>query len=158
MSEHTINLDRLFDLVGVVCDEDATRGQVEELDTIAVADQEACRRYLGYCRMHDMLRLELCAHRATQAVYEQIGIKPSVTGSSESNVIRTEPPASPALPFLSTTLHNTLSYFSEGMPLAYLLATVITGLGLLIGSLIHVSQSGAGCSQFCASRSLSRTR
>ena len=41
--------------------------------------------------------------------------------------------------FLSTALHGTLGYFSEGMPLAYLLATVITGLGLLIGSLVHVS-------------------
>ena len=30
-------------------------------------------------------------------------------------------------------------YFAEGMPLAYLLATVITGLGLLIGSLVPVS-------------------
>ena len=40
---------------------------------------------------------------------------------------------------LSTTLHNTLGYFSDGMPLAYLIATVLTGLGLLIGSLIPVS-------------------
>ena len=47
---------------------------------------------------------------------------------------------SPSPTFLSSALHGTLGYFSEGMPLAYLLATVITGLGLLVGSLIHVSQ------------------
>ena len=48
------------------------------------------------------------------------------------------PSASPTLPFLPTP-STSLGYFSEGMPLAYLLATVITGLGLLVGSLIHVS-------------------
>ena len=31
----------------------------------------------------------------------------------------------PCSGFLSTTLHGTVGYFSEGMPLAYLLATVI---------------------------------
>ena len=41
----------------------------------------------------------------------------------------------------SAALHGTFGYFSDGMPLAYLLATVVTGLGLLIGSMIHVSQS-----------------
>ena len=38
------------------------------------------------------------------------------------------------LPIFPSTLHATLGYFPEGMPLAYLIATVVTGLGLLIGS------------------------
>ena len=63
---------------------------------------------------------------------------PSIVANETATPVVTVLPAS--LPFLSTTFHNTLGYFSEGMPLAYLLATVITGLGLLIGSLIHVSQ------------------
>ena len=46
-------------------------------------------------------------------------------------------PSNPPLPL--HPIHGTIGYFSEGMPLAYLMATVITGLGLLIGSLIHVS-------------------
>ena len=41
--------------------------------------------------------------------------------------------------FLTTALHGTVGYFPEGMPLAYLVATVMTGLGLLIGSLIPAS-------------------
>ena len=43
------------------------------------------------------------------------------------------------LDFLSTTLPTTPGYFAEGLPLAYLIATVITGLGLLIGSVIRVA-------------------
>jgi hypothetical protein len=35
--------------------------------------------------------------------------------------------------------HSTLTYFSDGMPLAYLGAAVITGLALLIMGLVHVS-------------------
>jgi hypothetical protein len=40
---------------------------------------------------------------------------------------------------LPAYFHSTLAYFSDGMPLAYLLATVITGIGLLTMGLIHVS-------------------
>ena len=49
-------------------------------------------------------------------------------------------PRPPAPIFLSTTLHGTVGYFSSGWPVAYLVATVIFGIGLLIGSLVHVSQ------------------
>ena len=34
-----------------------------------------------------------------------------------------------------------LGCFPEGMPLAYLIATVVTGLGLLVGSLVHVCRT-----------------
>ena len=37
-----------------------------------------------------------------------------------------------------------VGYFSSGWPVAYLMATVIFGVGLLIGSLMHVSQPAAG--------------
>ena len=42
-------------------------------------------------------------------------------------------------PAFLPTLYATLGCFPEGMPLAYLIATVVTGLGLLIGSVIHVA-------------------
>ena len=50
-------------------------------------------------------------------------------------------PQWPVPGLLGNVINGTLGYFPEGMPLAYLIATVITGLGLLIGSLIHVSHS-----------------
>ena len=47
-----------------------------------------------------------------------------------------------ALPFgfLGNAFHGTVGYFSSGWPLAYLIATMIFGVGLLIGSLVPVSQ------------------
>ena len=43
-------------------------------------------------------------------------------------------------PLLTTTLHGAIAYFSSGWPVAYMIATVIFGVGLLIGSLVPVSQ------------------
>ena len=50
------------------------------------------------------------------------------------------PPSPPVLGFLGNTIHGTVSYFSSGWPVAYLVATVIFGIGLLIGSIVPVSQ------------------
>jgi hypothetical protein len=41
---------------------------------------------------------------------------------------------SPRFTFLSTAIHGTVGYFSSGWPVAYLIATVVVGLGMLIGS------------------------
>ena len=63
----------------------------------------------------------------------------SATLPRDHSASSVRPVVSP-LGFLTTTLHATIGSFPEGMPLAYLIATVVTGLGLLIGSLIHVSE------------------
>ena len=43
-------------------------------------------------------------------------------------------PPAPLLGFLGNAIHGTVGYFSSGWPVAYLMATVIFGLGLLVGS------------------------
>ena len=60
--------------------------------------------------------------------------------SVDSNAEGMEPSTATPFGFLSTTLHGTVGYFSSGWPVAYLVATVIFGIGLLIGSLVPVSQ------------------
>ena len=47
---------------------------------------------------------------------------------------------SPLLSYLGSTLHGTVGYFSSDWPLAYLVATAILGIALLIGSLVPVSE------------------
>ena len=98
MSDHAIELDRLYDLAGRICDEDASQRSSSSLTSIMIADQAVRRRYLRYCRMHSALRLELRAHRAAQAVYQQIGIEPRVTGFSELRTVKNEPPLPPPPP------------------------------------------------------------
>ena len=43
--------------------------------------------------------------------------------------------------FLGAAFHSTAGYFSSGWPVAYLLAAVIFGIGLLIGAVVHVSDA-----------------
>ena len=52
-------------------------------------------------------------------------------------------PASPPPPcpiFVANTVHGTTGYFSSGWPVAYLVATVIFGIGLLVGAFTYVSR------------------
>ena len=48
-------------------------------------------------------------------------------------------PSGLPLRFLPTALHGTVGWFSSDWPVAYLIATVICGVSMLIGSVVHVS-------------------
>ena len=123
MSDHAINLDRLFDLVGTVCDDGASPNDFIELDSIVQVDRGARDWYLGYCRLHGTLRLELRAHRATQAVFEQISIEP--TDAAIKRIGRCEGSGPrfprPHLPCHSahSLFHPTIGY-SSGWTISYL--------------------------------------
>jgi hypothetical protein len=49
------------------------------------------------------------------------------------------PPPFPASGFFTTTHHGPLGFISSGWPVAYLLATLIFGIGLIVAALVHVS-------------------
>ena len=146
MNDRAINVDRVFDLAGAICDDCASEKDFAELDSIVVADETSGRCYWDYCRMHVMLGMEACVHRALQKVREQDNLDLAALTPWESDaLIATLPPAAPSVSspvpgFLSTTIHGTVGYFSSGWPVAYLVATVIFGIGLLIGSVVHVSE------------------
>ena len=116
--------DRFWALVEAACLGTFSQEDYRELQAILRGNSAAEQLYLEYCRMHSELRFLCGMQRANDAV------RPSV--------------ASPALPpvvgILNSALHGTVGCFSSGWPLAYLLATVIFGIGLLIGSVVHVSE------------------
>jgi hypothetical protein len=95
------------------------------------ADEDVRRRYLDYCQLHFTLELELQTLSAVEKVHQQIDLEPELPLLAPSSI--------PI--FLPTALHDTTGFFSSGWPVAYLAATVIVGVGLLIGSLVHVSHS-----------------
>jgi hypothetical protein len=73
---------------------------------------------------------------------DELAALPSMQGE-DGESLRTEVPQSasnsrfPAL--FTNTIEGTVGYFSSGWPVAYLVATVIIGLGLLIGAFVRVS-------------------
>ena len=125
--------DTFWPLLDSAGDGTLVETQLQELATLLNSDLTARRIYLDHVELWTTIRMLVRAERACDAGLAQVQATfPQVSPSSS---------AAPALGFLSTTLPGTLGYFPEGMPLAYLIATVIFGVGLLIGSHIYVSQS-----------------
>ena len=122
--------DNLLSLINAACSDTITAEQVGQLETGLRASRDACILYLRYVTLESEMHFLHKVDRADRAARGQI---------TSTFVAPPELTAAPTLGFLTTALHGTIGYFSDGMPLAYLLATVITGLGLLIGSVIHVA-------------------
>ena len=134
------------------------RDQTARLEQSLCTDPVARRLYLRYVDLYVGLRrryaFDQVANGTTgQAVTEGGNAGQQMVGGASPDPLPSVHPLSPidnppvpAPGLLSTTLHGTLGYFPESMPLAYLIATVVTGLGLLIGSVLHVSLTRTGCS------------
>ncbi len=126
MSDHPAWLPELHDLFDRLQDDDFSENDRLRLNELLAAGDEQRRCFITYVDIHSWLAWE--------------GIEKK-TPSEERLVFATpQPPSSPALAFLGSAAHGTLGYISSGWPLAYLVATMIFGVGLLIGSCVHVSQ------------------
>jgi hypothetical protein len=134
MSELPNNVDRLLDLAEAACDKIAPKDDLVTLDSILLNDRASRRCYLDYCWMHVTLGLEMRAHEAAQKVRQQINIELGVSDPSDCDVTRAKTPSTTSITFLSTTPPSTVGFFSSGWPVAYLIATVVVGIGLWISS------------------------
>jgi hypothetical protein len=142
MSHPAANGDRLLRLSEAVCDKTASPDELAELDSLLRADSDACWRYLSYCELHFALGMELRAHRIAQRVHGQVALELETTDADSSGAVM-PPIATISLPdasFPTTALPGTIAYFSSGWPVAYSIATLILGVGLLIGAVTHVSR------------------
>ena len=144
MSDLGINPDRLLDLAGAVCNRIASEDDCVELNSLLLADGDSRNRYVDYCWIHVALRLQLRARRAAQRAHRQINFDPAVAVSDKSSAVTIETRSAVPLGFVATAFHGASGYVSEGMPLAYLIATVIFGVGLLIGRARPRIESGTG--------------
>ena len=122
------NLRELRSLVDAVCTETASEDSLDALGTLLQGNEAAQQFYLKYCRLHAELYLACRGQQAHKAVLEVIRSR------------KAPPPSSSPVVFLASAVHGTVGYFSSGWPLAYLVATVVMGVAVLIGSLVHVSQ------------------
>lgn len=138
-------VDRVLDLAEAVCDDAASSAECAELDSLVLVDETVRRNYWDYCQMHVMLEMDLRLNRALKKVHAQDRFDTADLTPWESDALSgVTPPitpsdSSPFLGFFSGTLHGTIGFFSQEVPFALLIATVITGLGLLMGSFVYVS-------------------
>jgi len=139
VSDHADNIEQLSKLAGAVCEEVATCDDFVEMDAILLADQEARDRYLDYCWMHVALKLEMRAQQAAQKVHQNIDRKLPALSTLDSvtnpNIAAAPVPAG----LFSTAFHGAIGFFSQELPFSLLIATVVTCLGLLAGSMVYVT-------------------
>jgi hypothetical protein len=144
MNDPKINIDHLLDLADAVCDETVSRDELSELDSILNAEKASRRYYCDYCRMHILLEIDLQSHDAVRTAFDKENVDLARLAPWESEALMsTASPVQPsglplAFPRLSP-VHGLVGYLSSGWPMAYLIATVILGIGLAVGTIVHVS-------------------
>ena len=132
--------DRLID---GACDGTLSADQWTKLGQWLIEYPEARVHYLACMDVHGTLawqmmpKTRLSPVELQQYTQAEIDLLSTEDGCSSDGSL----PVSPGLGFLSTTLHGTVGYFSSGWPVAYLMATAIFGIGILVGSHVYVSQS-----------------
>jgi hypothetical protein len=86
-------------------------------------DEHVCQWYCEFCLLDAELRFLAAADKAAAVAANRIERLPKP----------------PVLGFLGEASPMTLGYFISGWPMAYCVAMIVLGLGLSIGSLVHVS-------------------
>ena len=104
-----------------------------ELEQMLLASAEVRELFWSHVQLHCSIR----------NCYEARSEQQFVGSANRPSIERLEPPPAPIFISLGppgSAWHGTVGYVSSGWPVAYLVATVIFGIGLLIGSRIYVSQ------------------
>ena len=133
--------DRLQPLLAAMFDDRLSDEQTGDLRLLLRNNPAARREYVRHAITHAMLQwistppeVELGNRRSEQ---NRSGIDSRETENDDLPSLA--PTSSPLLGFLGNATHGTVGYFSSGWPLAYLVATAIFGVGLLVGALVPVS-------------------
>jgi hypothetical protein len=151
--------------LSALCDDAASQEDVNRLERSVNQDRNTIALVLDYLQLHSDLYFELTSRRASSTLLHGIGaipaaenvgyntLTPNVAGTTSSPLGAQSAPrlpdpvqssgaeeessklCFPALASLDTTAYGTVGWFSSGWPVAYLIATVVTGIGLWIGSL-----------------------
>ena len=109
-------------LIEAVCDGMAADAQVRNLESLLLTDEETRKFYVDLLDLDAELQWLVGSLQEGDAALE------------EFIAAKQTPPQQPAPTFPATLFNSTLGYLSSGWPVAYLIATVIFGIGLLIGS------------------------
>jgi hypothetical protein len=132
MSEQTAIPDAFLPLLDAACDSALGETQIEELAALLSAEPTVRKVFIDHIQLRRNIRSLCRVERTCDAGLAQVKAILPVATLPDTPL--------PSLSFLSPTLHGTIGYFSSGWPAAYLVATVICGVGLLIGAFVHVSQ------------------
>ncbi len=135
-------LNELRCLIAEVREGQPDAAHMRRLQRLLDESAEARRMYARYGSMQVLLELAVAgmdAHRPDEIPAElPAGWLPATVEELEDYEL--PPTVNPILGFLGSAYQGTIGFFSQEIPFALLIATVITGLGLWAGSLVYVNQ------------------
>ena len=127
--------DEVASLLSAMADSGLGESQRHRLAELVAADPELCEFYLAFVEVDTMLAWEHGTINTRFDTSFRSFVPPSL-----QDVCAVSAVVPPPFPLLSTTLPGTAGFFSSGWLVAYLVATVICGVSMLVGSLMPVSQ------------------
>ncbi len=136
MTSSPINAE-MAELLEALCLDELSPTDAERLEELVRADENACRHYVTFMHFHALAE-RFCG---ADAAHEAKLLEERLAVPADSAPIAAPIAPAPVLGFLGDSWQGTKTYFAEGWPLAYLLATLFIGTGIWISSLIPVSHA-----------------
>jgi hypothetical protein len=127
MSGQTPTPDDFWALLNAACDGNLDETQIRELAALMDSDPTARKTFIDHVQLLTDIRFLCRVERASEDTLAQVRA--------------TLPQESPPFAFLGSTSQATVGYAFHAWSLAYLAAAVILGVGLFIGSFIHVPRA-----------------
>ena len=118
----------LLTLIEATCDGTIDETQAQELQTRLRSDACAREFYVDFVNLDSELQRLIGFQRQSETILQNL--------ISEAEA----PVASAGITFGADAFHGAVGYFASGWPMAYCIATVIFGVGLLLGAITNVSQ------------------
>ena len=135
MTLSPVQRETLDSLLRALHDDQLVQEQASELEQLVLSDVDAIHHYLRVVNLQVGLRW--MAGDGYDG-HETPSCHPPIRHSLASDEVCSPPIPIHAL--LDASIQSTVGYFISGWPVAYLVATVIFGIGLAIGAITRVSQ------------------
>ena len=141
MSTALLQPEELDHLLAALVDGELSGQQFLALQHLLSQDPAAEAYYRQYMRLCALLEFDRAAETGDDAETPDAGVPAESLPSILPAITFTPPSASgqPSPVIVPTGFPGAGGYFASGWPVAYLLATIIFGIGLVVGAVVHVS-------------------
>jgi hypothetical protein len=123
---------------------------IGRIDELVRSDADLLRLYIEYTRLLSDLRFGLTNERIDQTLHGLFGTNDSEAEDTNWSAGSWQRPPSFAGPldapslrplsYFGSAIQNTFAPISSGWPMAYLIATLVVGIGMLVGAFTYISQ------------------
>jgi hypothetical protein len=148
VTDYSNDLVALHDLLEEVFEDRIDEARAAQLEELLKSDRRARREYLSAINLHGALLWGLGGQSRCDATPELSKLGPELSRAphveaeplgASCELSSTVSPHLPTFPAFPTPIQDPVGFFASDWSVAYLIATVVCGIGALVGSLVYVS-------------------